>query len=86
MSEWVTACKGPEPTTFPYGNERKAGYCVDTNRVSPLDKRLGRGSVDDRYQHAPMNDPRLNQVAGTLAPTGSFAQLHQRFPRLRHGR
>lgn len=71
--EWQTACEGPEHTLFPYGNQRKAGACVDTRRVSPLDV-IFRALGPARYQLAPMNDPRLNQLAGTLAPTGSFAE------------
>jgi formylglycine-generating enzyme len=71
--EWVTACKGPAKRTFPYGNAHKPGYCVDTNRVNPLTalfESLGLA----RYQFATMNDPALNQVPGTLAPTGTFAK------------
>lgn len=75
-SEWVTACKGPSATTYPYGNERKQAYCVDTNRVAPLAKLFeGRG----RYQYEPMNDPRLNQFAGTVAQTGSFGRCTNSF-------
>ncbi len=71
--EWVAACKGPERTKYPYGNAHMSGYCVDSNRVNPLIKlfeRLGAA----RYQFSTMNDPGLNQVPGTLAPTGSFAR------------
>jgi hypothetical protein len=76
--EWVTACKGPTGTTFPYGNERKNGYCVDTNRVAPLST-LFAGLGSARFQLTPMNDPRLNQVPGTLAPTGSFSRCTNSF-------
>src|SRR5262245_35598 len=74
--EWVTACKGPSGTTFPYGNERKGGYCVDTNRVAPLARLY---ELRTRYQFEPMNDPRLNQIPGTLAPTGSFGRCTNSF-------
>jgi sulfatase modifying factor 1 len=77
-TEWITACKGPTGTKFPYGNERRPNYCVDTDRVSPLN-RLYEGLGAGRYQHEPMNDPRLNQLSGTLAPTGSFAQCTNGF-------
>ncbi len=72
-SEWVTACKGPAHTTYPYGNHHRAGYCVDTNRVDPL-KNLFESLGKARYQFSIMNDARLNQVPGTLAPTGSFSR------------
>ncbi len=71
--EWVAACKGPEKTKYPYGNLHKPGYCVDTNRVNPL-MRLFESLGVARYQFATMNDPGLNQVPGTLAPTGSFSR------------
>jgi hypothetical protein len=71
--EWTTACKGPERTKFPYGNTHKPGFCVDTNRVNPLIK-LFESLGAARYQFAIMNDPSLNQVPGTVAPTGSFSR------------
>ncbi|HEX9296668.1 MAG TPA: SUMF1/EgtB/PvdO family nonheme iron enzyme [Polyangiaceae bacterium] len=76
--EWVTACKGPTATKYPYGDERKDGYCVDTHRVSPLD-RLFLGLGSGRYLREPMNDPRLNQVPGTLAATGAFSRCTNGF-------
>jgi formylglycine-generating enzyme len=76
-AEWITACKGPTGTIYPYGNERKGGYCVDTNRVAPL-ARLFEG-LRTRYLYEPMNDPRLNQIPGTVAPTGSFGRCTNSF-------
>jgi hypothetical protein len=76
--EWITACKGPRVTKFPYGNERHAGYCVDTNRTAPLAK-LFSNLGSKRFFSKPMNDPRLNQQSGTLAPTGSFSQCTNGF-------
>jgi len=66
--EWMNACKGPEKTKFPYGNERVANACVDTNRTSPTLK-LYYGERSPRT----MNDPRLNQMANTVEPTGAAA-------------
>ena len=65
-AEWKTACKGSKHTRYPYGDARVANACVDTNRVSPIN-RLHGGERTDRT----MNDPRLNQMAGTIAPTGA---------------
>jgi formylglycine-generating enzyme len=76
--EWIGACKGPTASRFPYGNERKQNYCVDTNRTAPLAQlfaNLGRA----RYGSEPMNDPRLNQLTGTVAPTGSFTHCTNGF-------
>jgi formylglycine-generating enzyme required for sulfatase activity len=58
--EWITACRGPTGTKFPYGNERHADYCVDTNRTAPLLK-LFASLGSKRFFSKPMNDPRLNQ-------------------------
>jgi formylglycine-generating enzyme len=71
-AEWVQACEGRRPTAFPYGDDRKAGYCNDEVRASPL-ATLYPGVGDDAYTYEPMNDPRLNQVPGTVARTGRFA-------------
>lgn len=76
--EWITACKGPTATKFPYGNERHDNYCVDTNRTAPLLK-LFASLGSKRFFSKPMNDPRLNQQAGTVAPTGSFSQCTNGF-------
>ncbi len=64
-NEWKTACKGPENTRYPYGNERKANACTDTNRTSPMSKLYG-GERSERT----MNDARANQVPNSLAQTG----------------
>jgi formylglycine-generating enzyme len=70
-SEWVKACEGKRPTAFPYGDERRAGYCNDEVASSPL-ATIYPDIGDGAYTYEPMNDPRLNQVPGTLAPTGHY--------------
>jgi len=79
--EWVTACKGKKPTLFPYGDDRKDGYCNDAG-VSSFNKYYGGGNAEtpqQAYTWSNMNDPRLNQLQGTLAPTGSFKKCHNGF-------
>jgi sulfatase modifying factor 1 len=66
--EWITACRGRKPTTFPYGDERKPGWCNDEG-VAPLSV-IYPDAGDDAFAYGPMNDPRLNQVPGTVARTG----------------
>jgi len=66
--EWKNACKGPEATRYPYGDKRVPGACVDTNRVSPMNKLHG-GERSPRS----MNDPLANQQQNTVEPTGSTA-------------
>jgi Sulfatase-modifying factor enzyme 1 len=64
--EWKAACKGPENTRYPYGNERQANACVDTDRTSPiLEKYAG------EHTARTMNDPTLNQTPNTVEPTGA---------------
>jgi len=69
--EWTTACRGKRPTTFPYGPERKTGYCNDAG-VSPLATYYP-GGGPEAYGPVAMNDPRLNALTGTLSPTGQHA-------------
>lgn len=69
--EWVQACKGATPTVYPYGDEHEDGRCNDRG-VSPL--RALHGAKDDIevFGIDAMNDPRLNQVPGSVARTGQF--------------
>jgi hypothetical protein len=67
-AEWKTACRGPENTRYPYGPERVANACVDTNRTSPM-AMLHHGMHDARS----MNDPAANQLANTVEATGAAA-------------
>jgi formylglycine-generating enzyme required for sulfatase activity len=68
-TEWVRACEGAQKTTFPYGEGRKAGYCNDHGRAPLATLYAGNG---DAHSYEPMNDPRLNQLPGTVAKTGQF--------------
>src|SRR5262249_16352075 len=38
--EWVIACKGKHPTSYPYGDEHRAGWCNDRG-VSSFNKYFG---------------------------------------------
>ncbi len=75
--EWRRACKGPEETVFPYGNEREIGRCNDNGRSS---MRFFNPQLDGKPEHrwmwgygGNMEDPRLNQLEGTLTRTGERA-------------
>lgn len=78
--EWLTACKGRVPTRYPYADEYKPGYCNDAG-VSPLNQYYGTRTGPDitAYGWGPMNDPRLNQLPGTLARTGAFRKCSNSF-------
>lgn len=76
--EWKTACMGPQRTVFPYGNQRQVGRCNDNGRSS---MRFYNPQLDDTPEHGwmwgaggNMNDPRLNQLPGTLTRTGERAE------------
>ncbi len=75
--EWVHACQGRNPTTFPYGNDRRDNYCNDNGR-SPLSVVFPADGAAVYSSSEKLNDPRLNQVPGSLAKTGAH-------PRCRNG-
>jgi formylglycine-generating enzyme len=79
--EWVTACKGKNATVYPYGDDHKDGYCNDAG-VSSFNHYYGGGNAEPppkAYTWNNMNDPRLNQLEGTLAPTGQFEKCKNGF-------
>ncbi|HVY45648.1 MAG TPA: SUMF1/EgtB/PvdO family nonheme iron enzyme [Minicystis sp.] len=78
--EWKTACKGKHPTLWPYGDDHEDGRCNDAG-TSSFNQVYGQGGEPpkDAYTWANMNDPRLNQLAGTLAPTGAFKRCKNGF-------
>lgn len=76
--EWQNACRGKVPTTFPYGDDRKAGYCNDSGRapLHALHPDLG----DEVYaSNEAMNDPRINQAPNTVAPTGKYEKCRNTY-------
>ena len=76
--EWTTACQGKTPTLYPYGDEYKEGRCND-HGTSPLLQLFGQKPSLELYGYEAMNDPRLNQVAGSLAKTGHFRKCRNGF-------
>jgi hypothetical protein len=70
--EWERACRGPDDTQFPYGQERRAGACNDDVRpVHPVAE-VGRmlGLARGRLWKDGMNESIINQLPDTLLPTG----------------
>jgi formylglycine-generating enzyme required for sulfatase activity len=78
--EWIEACRGTNSTRYPYGSARQDGYCND-HGVSAFRHYYGAGAEPSKemYTFANMNDPRLNQLKGALAPTGAFTKCHNEF-------
>jgi formylglycine-generating enzyme required for sulfatase activity len=69
--EWVLACRGTPPHSFPYGEAREKGACNDSG-ISPL--HVYYPEAPSTYQAKAMNDPRLNQTARTVTPTGAMSR------------
>jgi sulfatase modifying factor 1 len=70
--EWRKACMGPGERTFGYGDVRVVGRCNDAGRSPMLELFPQVARSWSLVGMAEMNDPRLNQLEGTVTPTGSF--------------
>lgn len=69
--EWLAACRGKTSSRYPYGDEHEAGRCNDKG-VSPLRAIHGKAEGLEVFGIEAMNDPRLNQIPGSVARTGQF--------------
>ncbi len=76
--EWIKACKGKHPSTYPYGDDHVDKRCNDDG-VSPL--RILHGGDDSlsTFGIEAMNDPRLNKIKGSLARTGHFRRCRSSY-------
>ena len=80
IDEWVRACKGPQVTLYPYGNQRRPNLCNDRYRVldhhpvARLFRQQAPPGTDPAQMWNPrwMNDPRLHDFSHTVTPTGAF--------------
>jgi formylglycine-generating enzyme required for sulfatase activity len=71
--EWRTACKGPERMRYGYSNANEPRRCNDYGR-GPVTLLFGRQfdpGNQKEWTFERMNAPELNQVSGTLSPTGA---------------
>jgi formylglycine-generating enzyme len=71
-TEWLSACRGPTQTTYPYGNTHQAGACNDAYSGSPVVNFFG--TSQGVWDAVHMNDPGINQQAGTVAKGGAFSK------------
>jgi len=72
--QWVDACMGVKKPgrVWPYGGDHRKGACNDSTSKHPVDRLMpGMGRKRDAIT---LNDPRINQQSGTLAPAGSHPQ------------
>jgi hypothetical protein len=70
-AEFHQACEGPDAGNwYPYGGQtRVPGYC-NADKGSEMPILFGNNPAN--WTYADFNDPRLNQIDGGLAPTGSY--------------
>lgn len=80
-SEWLTACRGRKPTSYPYGEEHKPGRCNDrgTSSFNKLFGEDGKEAPKSAYTWDNLNDGRLNRQRGTCAPSGAFKGCRNSF-------
>ena len=69
-SEWLRACRGPDATTYPFGNDYVAGTCNDTRAVNPVVEL--HGSDSSQWTFADFNDPCLDQLPQGLTRAGNW--------------
>ena len=68
--EWVRACEGPHGNVYPYGNSYDPTACnADGRSPHPIVEVFGSSA---QWNSTEMNDPRLNQLADGLAPSGDY--------------
>jgi hypothetical protein len=73
--EWVSACRGPSNTTFPYGAVRHPHVCNDDVRSMHPVAEIG-ALLDIKREElwtTAMNHPLINQLSQSLLPTGARA-------------
>lgn len=69
--EWLAACRGAEERAYPYGDTYDLYACNDTYGGShPVCDYFG--TCDGVWDGEHMNDPGINQQAGTITMTGEF--------------
>lgn len=66
--EWIRACEGPAGNVYPYGDTYQAGACNEGRSSHPVIELFG---PDATFSPTEMNDPRLNQLPDSLAPSGA---------------
>jgi hypothetical protein len=68
QAEWEYACRGPDNTTYPYGEPRQDGACNDARAVHPAVEYFGT-SAD--WIWSELGHPCLNQLPDSLDPAGA---------------
>ncbi|RYE83507.1 MAG: hypothetical protein EOO75_19235 [Myxococcales bacterium] len=71
-AEYRRACRGPDETVYPYGDQHEENACNEGRAQHPIVQLFGGGPDAFSYPH--MNDPAVNQLPDSLAATGDHAQ------------
>lgn len=74
--EWLTTCRGPADTTYPYGADREEGVCNgDGRKGHPVQEATRRYGLDpDRLWHENMQFPKINQMPDTVERSGHHSR------------
>jgi hypothetical protein len=67
---WRVGCAGSVGTAYPYGPARASGKCHDTGTSPMITFHVA--TMKRGWGLTELNDPRNNQLEGTLAKTGAF--------------
>jgi hypothetical protein len=71
LDEFALACRGPDAGNYyPYGGETHVPGDCNEGKGSEMPVLFGSNAAN--WTYADFNDPRLNQLEGGLAPTGSY--------------
>ncbi|MFO0651653.1 MAG: SUMF1/EgtB/PvdO family nonheme iron enzyme [Polyangiales bacterium] len=70
LGEWVAACRGPTNRTYPYGNTYVRRRCNEGRTPHPVIEFFG--TSVGVFTAANMNNPGINMLPNSLAPTGMF--------------
>ncbi len=68
--EHLVACRGPEKTVYPYGNDYAPKACNEGRRGHPVAALFGALASPALLWGKALNDPRINQQENTLHPAG----------------
>ena len=79
IDEWVVACRGPDLSTYPYGEQRLPNRCndrfkkLDRHPIPRLFKKHAPAGTDPKLMWHPkwMDDSRIHEMTHTVVPTGS---------------
>lgn len=73
--EWTRACMGPKKTIYTYGSVNEPRRCNDSGKSAMQHYYPLSDSAEDKKKwgnKGSMMDPRLNQLEGSIAPSGTF--------------